>query len=142
MDEPTRVLLLERDLFFTVKIRDTLRHSGYETVAARSEEDFARKLAAALPALAIVNTSLAGVAWERVIVAAKAAGVPTLAFGAHVDLEAQQAARRAGADRVISNSRLAKDLPAIVERMVHGNTASAESVEAGQDANDADAEEE
>ncbi|HEY7125481.1 MAG TPA: hypothetical protein VH590_16285 [Ktedonobacterales bacterium] len=138
MDEPTRVLLLERDLFFSVKIRDTLRHSGYETVTARNEDDFARKLATNTPALAIVNTSLAGVAWERVIAAAKAAGVPTLAFGAHVDLEAQQAARRAGADRVISNSRLAKDLPAIVERLVRGSKVGVESAEAAQDADDAE----
>src|SRR5262252_6915605 len=132
MDEPTRVLLLERDLFFAVKIRDTLRHSGYEIVAARSEEDFARKLAANPPALAIVNTSLVGVTWERVIAAAKAVGVPTLAFGAHVDMEAQQAARRAGADRVISNSKLAKDLPGIVGRLVRGNKADV-SEAVGQD---------
>jgi DNA-binding response OmpR family regulator len=139
MDEPTRVLLLERDLFFSVKIRDTLRHSGYETVTARNEDDFARKLAANTPALAIVNTSLVGVAWERVIAQAKTAGVPTLAFGAHVDLEAQQAARRAGADRVISNSKLAKDLPAIVERLVRANKDGAQAAEVEQDADDEDA---
>jgi DNA-binding response OmpR family regulator len=136
MDAPMRVLLLERDLFFSVKIRDTLRHSGYETVTARGEEDFARKLAVNTPALAIINTSLAGVAWERVIAAAKAAGVPTLAFGAHVDLEAQQAARRAGADRVISNSKLAKDLPAIVERLVHGKRGAGDGAAVGQDEED------
>jgi DNA-binding response OmpR family regulator len=124
MSETRKVLLLERDLFFIVKIRDTLSHLGYETQVARSADDFARKLAATIPTLAIVHTGMAGVAWEQVIAQAKAAGVPTLAFGSHVDLEAQQAARRAGADRVISNSKLAKDLPAIVERMV--NTGSVE----------------
>ncbi len=138
MDESMRVLLLERDLFFSVRIGDTLRHAGYETVTARSEEDFARKLAAKTPALAIINTGLVGVAWEQVIAAAKAAGVPTLAFGAHVDLEAQQAARRAGADRVISNSKLAKDLPAIVERLVSGHKSGGGNAEAGQDVDDDD----
>ena len=133
MDKTKRILLLERDLFFVVKIRDTMGHFGYETQVARSEEDFARKLAAGTPALAMVNTSLAGVAWQQVIVAAKTAGVPTLAFGSHVDVEAQQAARRAGADRVISNSKLAKDLPGIVERMLR-------SAETHQD-EDSDAEE-
>jgi DNA-binding response OmpR family regulator len=118
MSETKKVLLLERDLFFIVKVRDTLKHLGYETQVARSAEDFARKLAAGAPTLAMVHTALAGVAWEEVIVRARAARVPTLAFGSHIDLEAQQAARRAGADRVISNSRLAKDLPAIIERLV------------------------
>lgn len=136
MSETRTVLLLERDLFFSVKVRDTLSHAGYETQVARSAEDFGRKLTAGAPALAIVHTGLAGVDWEQVIAQAKAARVPTLAFGSHVDLEAQQAARRAGADRVISNSKLAKDLPAIVERMVSQGGA------AGQEEADAEDEEE
>jgi ActR/RegA family two-component response regulator len=73
MSDSRRILLLERDLFFSVKVRDTLSHLGYETQVARSEEDFARKLAAGAPALAIVHTGIAGVAWERVIAQAKAA---------------------------------------------------------------------
>jgi DNA-binding NtrC family response regulator len=118
MGETTTVLLLERDLFFSVKIRDTLRHLNYETVVARNEDDFARKLAANAPKLAIINIATAGVAWEQVIAQTRAADVPVLAFGPHVDLEAQQQARQAGANRVVSNSKLAKDLPAIVERML------------------------
>lgn len=133
MSEARTILLLERDLFFSVKIRDTLKHLGYETQVARSEEDFARKLATSAPALAIVHTGLAGVAWERVIAQARGAGLPTLAFGSHVDLDAQQAARRAGADRVISNSKLAKDLPGIVQRMLAGGS-SAQDDEAADDA--------
>ena len=126
MSETKKVLLLEKDLFFIVKVRDTLSHAGYETQVARSAEDFARKLAANAPALAIVHTGLAGVDWEQVISEAKAAQVPTLAFGSHIDLEAQQAARRAGADRVIANSKLANNLPAIVERMVNKSGAALE----------------
>ncbi len=135
MSDAKPILLLERDLFFSVKIRDTLLHLGYETQVARSEEDFARKLAASAPVLAMVDTATAGVAWERVIAQAKTAGLPTLAFGPHVDLEAQQAARRAGADRVISNSKLAKDLPAIIERMV-GGSASSQDEESAEDEED------
>ncbi len=126
MSETKKVLLLEKDLFFIVKVRDTLSHAGYETQVARSAEDFARKLAANTPALAIVHTGLAGVNWEQVISEAKAAQVPTLAFGSHIDLEAQQAARRAGADRVIANSKLANNLTAIVERMVNKGDAALE----------------
>ena len=124
MSETKKILLLEKDLFFIVKVRDTLGYAGYETQVARSAEDFARKLAAAMPALAIVHTGLAGVDWEQVIRQAKAAQVPTLAFGSHIDLEAQQAARRAGADRVIANSKLANNLTAIVERMTNNGDAA------------------
>lgn len=133
MSETKKVLLLERDLFFVVKVRDTLSHLGYETQVARGAEDFTRKLAADTPALAMVHTGLAGVDWEQVIAEAKAAQVPTLAFGSHIDLEAQQAARRAGADRVIANSKLAKDLPAIVERMLNRGSAAVEDEPEAED---------
>ncbi len=42
--------------------------------------------------------------------------MPVIAFGSHVDLETQAEARKAGATRVIANSKLAADLPGIVER--------------------------
>ncbi len=137
MGETTTVLLLERDLFFSVKIRDTLRHLNYETVVARNEEDFARKLAANAPKLAIINIATAGVAWERVIAQARAADVPVLAFGPHVDLEAQQQARQAGANRVVSSSKLAQDLPAIVRRMLGGDASSQDETSA-EDEDDED----
>ena len=133
MSETKKVLLLERDLFFVVKVRDTLSHFGYETQVARGAEDFTRKLAAGTPVLAMVHTGLEGVAWEQVIAEAKAAQVPTLAFGSHIDLESQQAARRAGADRVISNSKLAQDLPGIVERMLHKTGATLEDEPEAED---------
>jgi len=133
MSESKTILLLERDLFFRVKIQDTLRPLGYETVVARNQEDFVRKLSASAPVLAMVNTAIAGVAWEQVIAQAKAAGLPTLAFGPHVDLEAQQQARQAGADRVISNSKLAKDLPAIVMRMLGSSAGSDQNEAPGED---------
>jgi DNA-binding response OmpR family regulator len=139
MSETKTVLLLERDLFFIVKVRDTLSHLGYETQVARSSDDFARKLAAGAPALAMVHTGLVGVDWEQAIAEAKVAGTPTLAFGSHIDLEAQQAARRAGADRVISNSKLAKDLPAIVERMVNKSGADLQEAEEDEESEEEEA---
>lgn len=133
MAETTTVLLLERDLFFSVKIRDTLKRLSYETVVARNEDDFGRKLAASAPVLAIVNIATAGVTWERVIAQARAADVPVLAFGPHVDLEAQQQARQAGANRVVSNSKLAKDLPAIVGRMLDSGASKNQDEEPAED---------
>lgn len=138
MGETMTVLLLERDLFFSVKIRETLRHLNYETVVARNEDDFGRKLAASAPALAIINIATAGVAWERVIAQARAANVPVLAFGPHVDLEAQQQARRAGANRVVSNAKLAKDLPAIVGRMLAGSASVNQDEAPAEDEEDED----
>ena len=119
-------LLLESDLFFIAKIGETLRHAGYETRPARRADDFARLLGELAPAVALVSTATRGLDWRAGIAAAKAAGVPVIAYGPHVDLATQAEARAAGADRVIANSKLQSDLPEIVARAVrHAATTAA-----------------
>ena len=129
---PSRALLLDNDLFFVTKITDTLKHAGWATTTARRLEDFLRRLAEDQPDLALVNTAARGVDWQTAIRAARQTGVPVVAFGAHVDLETQALARQAGASRVVSNSKLAADLPGIVARAVRrraGEVSSAEDFE-------------
>lgn len=132
---PIQVLLLDTDLFFVVKVRTTLQHAGYDTLTARSLSDFTRRLIADTPALALVNTAIAGADWRAAIVAAREALIPVIAFGSHVDLETQQAARDAGATRVIANSKLAADLPGIVARALQA--ASRESLSSADKADNA-----
>jgi hypothetical protein len=112
-------LLLDTDLFFSVKVTDTLRHIGIETRTLRFLSDFIQALSCdPPPVLALVNTAARGVDWSAGIAAASSAHVSCIAFGAHVDLGTQEQARRAGATRFLSNSRLSSDLPAIVARML------------------------
>jgi hypothetical protein len=112
-------LLLDNDLFFTVKVTDTLRHVGVQTRAVRRVEDFNKTLQGSdPPVLALVNTAARGIDWHAGIAAAASAHVPCIAFGPHVDLATQEAARQAGATRVLSNSRLSSDLPGIVGRIL------------------------
>lgn len=138
-EHSTPLILLDTDLFFVVKVRTTLQHAGYEVQTARTLTDFTRRLAENAPALALVNTAIAGVDWREAIATARAAEIPVIAFGSHVDLETQQEARLAGATRVIANSRLAADLPEIVARTLRKppqrpNAASDNTVSAGNDA--------
>ena len=127
MPDPGRLILLDTDLFFVVKVRTTLQHAGYDVRTARSLDDFTGRLAADAPALALVNTAIAGVDWRAAIIAAREARIPVIAFGSHVDLETQQAARDAGATRVIANSKLAADLPGIVARTLQASSSTADS---------------
>ncbi len=113
-----RALLLDNDLFFVAKVTETLRHDGYTTRAVRRVEDFERALQSERPAVALVNTQARGLDWRAAIAAAREAAVPVIAFGAHVDTATQEAARQAGATRVISNAKLASDLVGIVARVV------------------------
>lgn len=112
------VLLLDNDLFFSVKIADTLKHIGYRTRTVRQLDAFRQALAERPPTLVLVNTGARGLDWRAAISAARQAPcpVPVVAFGSHVDLQTQQEARHLGATSVIANSKLANDLPGVVAR--------------------------
>lgn len=117
------VVVLDTDLFFRVKVTDALRHAGYTVQNVRTAETFSQALAEH-PALALLNLAARGLAWEPAIASARAANVPVIAFGPHVELELQAAARQAGATRVISNSKLATDLLGVVSRVLQPPTAA------------------
>ncbi len=117
----THVLALEKDLFFAVKMRDTLRHYDIEVKTVRNLPAFEESLSAKDVheyALAIVNTATAGVDWETAIRKARSAGLKVLAFGSHMDLEARSKALEAGAQRVVANSKFTSDMPGLVQRML------------------------
>lgn len=126
----TPILALEKDLFFSVKMRDTLRHHDMGVTTVRTLAAFEQRLAASgdeKPALVIVNTATSGVDWEAAIRAARAQGLPVLAFGSHMDLEARAKALQAGAQKVVANSKFSSDMPGLVRRMLNepaGATAS------------------
>ena len=117
----TQILALEKDLFFSVKIRDTLRHHGMEVTIVRTLSAFMQRLAVTgeeKPALVIVDTATTGVDWEAAIRQARKHGFPVLAFGSHMDLEARAKALQAGVQRVVANSKFTSDMPGLVQRML------------------------
>ena len=116
------ILALENDLFFSVKMRDTLRHYDIEVKTVRNLPAFEESLTTKDDkefALAIVNTATNGVDWETAIRKARAAGLKVLAFGSHMDLEARSKALNAGAQRVVANSKFTSDMPGLVQRMLN-----------------------
>lgn len=121
------ILALEKDLFFAVKMRDTLRHHEMEVKIVRTLAAFEQGLATGgdeKPALVIVNIATQGVDWEAAIRDARVHGFPVLAFGSHMDLEARAKALKAGAGRVVANSKFTSDMPGLVQRMLSVSNAS------------------
>lgn len=117
----THILALEKDLFFAVKIRDTLRHHEMEARTTRNLAVFEQELALTgedKPALVIVHIGAQGVDWEEAIRQARAKGYPVLAFGSHMDLDARAKALQAGAQRVVANSKFSSDMSGLVKRML------------------------
>ncbi len=115
------ILALEKDLFFSVKMRDTLKHHNMLVTIVRTLAALEQRLAAEgeeKPALVIINTATAGVDWEAAIRKARQQHIPVLAFGSHMDLEARSKALQAGAQRVVANSKFSSDMPGLVQRML------------------------
>jgi DNA-binding response OmpR family regulator len=125
------ILALEKDLFFAVKIRDTLQHHGMMVTIARTLPAFEQRLTSVTedeaPALAIINISITGVDWESAIRAARAHHLPVLAFGSHMDLEARRKALAAGAHKVVANSKFASDMLGLVKSLLEQTPAATTS---------------
>ena len=123
-EQPPRIVAIVRDLFFAARIRDTLRSRGYVVAVVKREEDLAAAFAGSLVALAIIDLGFTAIDPPAVIARLKGdeatSAIPLLAFGSHLDHAGREAAKAAGADRVVPNSKLVADLPALIERFARG----------------------
>ncbi|MFN8161001.1 MAG: hypothetical protein U0R52_08190 [Solirubrobacterales bacterium] len=57
--------------------------------------------------------------------AAAATGIPALGFYSHVDVETRDRASAAGVSMVVPRSRMARELPVLVERLLGGGSPDA-----------------
>ena len=111
--EPSLIVLID-DLIFRSKVRETLIALGRTATfpAAGTKEG-------GLPADGSRAALICDLGASRLdpigaIRRAKAAGAAVLAFGSHVDRDALQAAREAGADIVVPRSTFAASLPELI----------------------------
>jgi CheY-like chemotaxis protein len=119
MAEPL-VLGLVPDLMFATRIRNTAAGLGYRAEVVPSVAALLERARDAAPALILVDLAARGVESAAAIQALKAdpaaRTIPVVAFGPHLDESARDAARAAGADAVVANSKLALDLPGLLSR--------------------------
>jgi hypothetical protein len=109
------IIVLNRDLFFGVRIGNLLKSAGYAPLFAKSTDEFVELLQSAEvpPALAIIDL---GAAPDWNAIHFEAQNTPILAFGPHKDVEALRAAKSAGVARVVSNSEFHKNALRLIER--------------------------
>ncbi len=98
-----RVQVLVDDLMLQSKVTETLRASGHVPVA-RGEGDEVELVVADLDAVDVSEVA--------------ALDAPKLGFCRHTDLEARREAERAGFDRVVPRSRMARELPELVAALL------------------------
>lgn len=104
-----RIVALVNDLMLASRVEGSLRAAGHE-VTVKATPD-----AETVEADAIV-ADLEAVDPDAVV----AIGPPTLGFYSHVDVETRRRAELAGFDVVVPRSRMARELPALVERLLAG----------------------
>jgi len=109
------IVALVNNLMFSVRIRDVASTLGGIVTLVSTNEEILEKLEIR-PSLLILDLTAVTEGWEDVVAKAKQAGIPVLAYGPHVNVDARQAAEAAGCDDVIANSKLTLDLPNILSK--------------------------
>jgi CheY-like chemotaxis protein len=115
----SKLIVLNRDLFFGVKIGNGLRSLGYEVQFAKSVRELAEAIRMSSPpfALAVIDMGLSP-DWDVIaeLTADPAITTPFLGFGSHLDVEGRKAAKAAGVNRIVSNGDFHRDMVTLVER--------------------------
>ena len=117
MEMRTAVALV-KDLFFAVKIRNELKANGYDTIFARSIEEFAELLKEHQPAIGIIDLA-SGADWDRVREIGQdpaTSEIPVIVFASHTDVEGIRRAKASGVARVVSNGKMHAELPLLIEK--------------------------
>jgi hypothetical protein len=106
-DQTLPLLLFCTDLMFTVQLQNMARKAGLRPLVV--------KPGAPLPPGDMLVVDLSSRAdWEQPIREARERGTTVLAFGPHMDAAGRKRAKEAGAQRVLANSNLQRDLPGIL----------------------------
>ena len=111
-----RILALAPDLFFASKIKETLTAADHDVRLTSSVEDM---LAAAEEARLVI-VDLHADRLDPAQLVAHLGGKPLLGFYSHVDADTRAQATRAGFDLVVPRSRMAREMPDLVARLLGG----------------------
>ncbi len=113
------IVVLNRDLFFGVRIGNTLRGLGYRVSFTADSPTFAARITALEPppVLGVIDMGT-GVDWDliRSLTARADLSTPLLVFGSHLDVEGLRAAKAAGVTRVVSNGDFHRGMVDLVRR--------------------------
>jgi CheY-like chemotaxis protein len=113
-----KIVVLIRDLFFSVKIKNELVNAGYEPLLVKREPELLSTVEASNPVLVLLDLN-AKPDWKILEPLLESETTPpVLAFGPHKDLEARKAAQAAGVTRVVTNQQLHRNLHEYVQRYV------------------------
>jgi hypothetical protein len=103
-----RVLAVAPDLLLGSKVEAMLTAAGHEVSLAPSLAE------ASLEAADLIVADLDAASPEALV----GLGIPVLGYYSHVDTETRAAAQAAGVDLVVPRSRMARELPDLVQKLL------------------------
>lgn len=103
-----RVLSIASDLMLGSRVTETLSAAGHEVVSSASIEE------TTWDGIDLIVADLDVESPEALV----GLGMPVLGYYSHVDVETREAAEAAGVDLVVPRSRMARELPALAERLL------------------------
>jgi hypothetical protein len=104
-----RILAVAPDLMFASRIEATLGAAGHAVELTASVGE-----AAGLESIDVVVVDLDREPAEAVV----GLGIPVLGFYAHLNTETRAAADAAGVDMIVPRSRMAREMPELVDRLL------------------------
>jgi hypothetical protein len=105
-----RIVAIAPDLLLGSRISETLTAAGHEVTLSPSASE------APLDAAELLIADLERENPEALV----GLGIPVLGFYPHTDVELRQVAEAAGVDLVVPRSRLAREMPQLVDRLLAG----------------------
>jgi len=101
-----RILAIVPDLMLASRVEESLRSAGHDVSVTPSLPDSIGAEALVCDLDAVDADAIAQ------------ANVPTLGFYSHVDIETKQAAEAAGIDVAVPRSRMARELPQLIDKLL------------------------
>jgi hypothetical protein len=105
-----RVLAVASDLLLGSRVEAMLSAAGHQVTVVPSLAE------ARLEGVELLVADLDVESSEALV----GLGPPVLGFYSHVDVETREAAEAAGVDLVVPRSRMARELPALAEKLLEG----------------------
>ncbi|MBV8430630.1 MAG: hypothetical protein JO244_05675 [Solirubrobacterales bacterium] len=109
-----RVVVFVPDLLFGSSVTAAVQAAGHDPVLVGHPEQVRREL----PGAGLLIVDLTAEASQRIAQTSALDGAPKLAFYSHVEAEVRTQAEQAGFDLVVPRSRMAREGPALVSRLL------------------------
>ncbi|HEX4563155.1 MAG TPA: hypothetical protein VH115_01770 [Solirubrobacteraceae bacterium] len=115
-----RVLALTADLLFASRLQASLAGAGHDVRLVAGEGELRAALAAEGAQALLVDLTDDELQGELIVrsLAAELAGVRTLAYYSHVEPAARDRARQAGIELAVPRSRIAREAPELLARLL------------------------